>query len=318
MKQKLLFLIFIIVLFSALQSCEDNFNPYGEYEKKYSLNCIIRGDTSLQIVTVFESFSPNENISEQNINNYFVNNASIRLWSGTEEIYYLRDTVVSVTDSIKINKFYYANILKPTKNAVLEIDALMPDGIRLKSTTVIPNQVVKDTSRTTKIISSQTTDKITFVWFPNSRDQMYSTDLSIYYYDLTGGHSVLKKIQIPWNYLNENGKEVPINMPPSKTPLIEYSMKNIEQTLKSIGENVNKENITILSAILELKVFDENLSTYYISSGRLFDNYSIRLDTKDFSNISGGYGIFGSFIVQKMPILFSNEYLSIFGYKQQN
>ena len=68
----------------------------------------------------------------------------------------------------------------------------------------------------------------------------------------------------------------------------------------------------------EIKVFDKNLSTYYLSSGRLFDNYSVRLDTKDFSNISGGYGIFGSFIVQKISVLFSDEYLSIFGLKQSN
>ena len=67
-------------------------------------------------------------------------------------------------------------------------------------------------------------------------------------------------------------------------------------------------------SFLELKVFDKNLSTYYLASGRLFDNYSIRLDSKDFSNISGGSGIFGSFIVQKMSIVFAFEFLAVYGY----
>lgn len=315
MRHKSLFIILIFILFLLLQSCEDNFNPYGQFEKKYSLNCIIRGDTSLQVITVFESSSPNENMLEPNINEHFVNDAFIRLWSGNDEIYYLRDTAVTNSSSNEINKFYYTNILKPKNNAQLEIDALLPDGNRLKSKTIIPNKVKPDVERTTDIISSDIGDIVTFAWLSDNVYQIYIPTLSLYYKEKTQNGIKIKTINIPWKYQNENGKEVAIDKPPSKSQQVEYSLKNIEKVLIQLGKNVNKENITILSIILELKIFDKNLSTYYLSSGRLFNDYSVRLDEKDFSNISGGYGIFGSFIVQQMAILFSDEYLITLGYK---
>ncbi len=318
MKLKILLLILIIVLFYGLQSCEDNFSPYGNYEKQYSLNCIIRGDTSLQITTLFKSIPPSENISQHNINDYFIKDAFIRLWSGNDEIYYLRDTVVTDSDSSEINKYYYTNILEPKNNSELEIDALLPDGNRLKSKTTIPNKVKIDNERTTEIISLDVGSKISFAWISDNVTQVYIPTLSLYYKVKSGERTKLKILEIPWKYELENEKEVGINRPPSKDQYIEYSMKNIVRALEQISENVNKENITILSVILELKILDENLSAYYLSSGRLFDNYSVRLDMKDFSNITGGYGVFGSFIVQQKAILFSDEYLLTFGYTQEN
>ena len=84
--------------------------------------------------------------------------------------------------------------------------------------------------------------------------------------------------------------------------------------LNTISEGKNKNNFVILSAILEIKVFDKNLSAYYLSVGRLVDDYSIRLDSREFSNIQGGFGIFGSYYNQKMAIVFDDEYLKILGY----
>ena len=223
MKQKASYLIFIIILLSALQSCEDNFSPYGDFDKKYSLNCIVRGDTSLQVTTLFESFSPNKNTSKQNINDYFVNDAFIRLWSGNDEIYYLRDTVLTDSDSNSISKYYYANIIKPKSSTELEIEALLPDGNRLKSKTTIPNEVKKDVARTTEIISNDVKDKITFAWISDNVDQIYIPTLSLYYKERIGDRTYLKIIEIPWKYQTENGIEVAINKPPSKTLIMEIS-----------------------------------------------------------------------------------------------
>jgi len=68
---------------------------------------------------------------------------------------------------------------------------------------------------------------------------------------------------------------------------------------------------------LELRVFDKNLSAYYLSVNRLNGDYTVRLDAKEFSNINGGYGIFGSFTDQKIAILFDNDYLTRFNFYQK-
>ena len=66
--------------------------------------------------------------------------------------------------------------------------------------------------------------------------------------------------------------------------------------------------------MLELYVFDRNLSGYYASVGKIGDSFSIRLDEIDFSNVEGGFGVFGSYISQKLAIAFDEEYINSFGY----
>ena len=314
MKRKILFLVFIVISVFSVQSCEENFSSNGEFEKKYSLNCVVRGDTNLQITSIFTSFSPEENPSTQNANDYFVENAFVRLWCGNDEIYYLKDTLTNDSDSTKINRFYYTDSFNPKFGVELEIEALLPDGNRLKSKTYMPNKVRTDLEKTTAIISPDVGDKITFSWLTDDLDQIYIPTLSLYYREKIGDKNELRIVKIPWKYQIENGKEVLLDKPPTRTPQVEYEVEIIDRILRNIADTKNADYITILSLILELKVLDKNLSAYYLASGRIFDNYSIRLDSKDFSNISGGSGIFGSFIVQKMSLGFAYEFLAVYGY----
>jgi len=305
MKRKfVLFFILLIFMFSQL-GCDETFSPYGEYQKRYYLNCIVRADTNLQVTTLYQSYSPGniDNIEKRNTS--FIHNSSIRLWRGNDDIYFFTDTTGG-----NVN-FYYSKGLYTHPGDSLEIEAILPDGNRLKSKTKVPEIVKRDANLMSEIVPPENSEQVTFAWIPNEESQVFVPTLYIYYKELNDSLVTKKKV-VPWKYIKENGKEKGINRPPLKNPIINYDLKNIERILLEIAKDKNVANIKILSLILELRVFDKNLSAYYLSVGRLFGNYSVRLDSKEFSNVTGGYGIFGSFADQKLALLFDAEYLTRF------
>ncbi len=308
-----LFIVFLIALL-ILDSCDETFSPYGKFKTNYSLNCIVMPDTNVQIATVFQSYPINEKTPRSAS---FIHNVFVRVWRGTDEVTILRDSTINRIDTLGNSvpvSVYYTDNFQPQPNDILEIEALLPDGNRLKSKTKVPNFVIRDVNRSSAIIQSGQGD-ITFAWLSNEENQIVIPTLKLVYKQNVGGTKILKSVKIPWEYSTINGKEVGIDSPPTRILSVQYSMANIAKVLSSISDgDTRKNNYYILAAILELKILDKNLSTYYLVTSRLFDNYSIILDTQDFSNITGGFGIFGSFIVQKMSIKFSSVYLSRFGY----
>jgi hypothetical protein len=86
--------------------------------------------------------------------------------------------------------------------------------------------------------------------------------------------------------------------------------------MREISEgDPDKERYKILSLMIEITVLDHNLSSFY-SAGRLqSDGYSITVDQADYTNITGGLGIFGSYIKRVSAIRISRDYIMSFGYK---
>ena len=65
---------------------------------------------------------------------------------------------------------------------------------------------------------------------------------------------------------------------------------------------------------VQLIVYDPNLSTYYSSMQEATDGFTVRLDQPDYSNVTGGFGIFGSYVRTELKVKFTKEYLKTFGY----
>jgi len=309
-------ILFISLLF--VTSCDESFSPYGKFEQKYSLNCIVQADTNLQIATVFKSYPLNSNTTVQNKNNSFVHNAFIRIWQGNDHVVILKDTTENsdTSNGGLLKNYYFTKKLHPKANDSLEIDVILPNGIRLKSKTKVPAKVLTDYDITTKLIPPKNGNVVTFAWKSLDPGEVYIPTLRLFYQKNVGGQLISKKTVIPWKYIQRNGKEVGINKPPSSVPLVNFSMDNVEKVLKSISKGDNhKENYLIMSLVLELKVLDRNLSNYYYTTGRLFNDYTVKLDVQDLTNIHGGFGIFGSLNKQEIAILFDEAYLTIFGYR---
>ncbi len=81
-----------------------------------------------------------------------------------------------------------------------------------------------------------------------------------------------------------------------------------------VSNGDDKSNYKFLYIDLELLIFDQFLAGYISTTNGFLDNLSIRLDEPNYTNISGGLGIFGAYQYNDFQITLSNDYLSNLGY----
>jgi hypothetical protein len=320
--RKLSIIIGMMIALAFVLSCEDQFSPRADYDERYSLNCLIRTDTNYHIATTMISYDVPGVDPYANTIDPFIEGSFIRMWRG-DDLFIFRDSTIERIDNSRYNtptRFYYINNFIPEPGDTLDIEALLPNGRRLKSTTSIPNRIYKRPGSSDILIPPDDgRDYIHIEWVPNYPQQVFRGELNLYYQKLEGGSRVRHIVRIPWRFVEKDGEKIEVFHSPSQEVFIEYTMELIEETLESISQgDPNKQNYFIYSVILDLTMLDRNLSAYYSSVAKIGDSFSLRLDEVDFSNIEGGFGIFGSLNVQKLVMFFRESYLEEnFGYRNE-
>ncbi len=301
----------------ALTSCEDAFSPKGKYDERYSLNCIVRSDTMFQVATTFKSYNVSGVDPYENTTDSFIEGVFLRMWNG-DDLYVFRDSTIERPPDSRYDTpihFYYIDNYSPQPGDNLEIEALLPNGRRLRSTTQIPLEVRKNFSNSDNTIPPEEKNFIRTEWQPNEIGQVFMPTMHIFYYKKENGQKVRHFKLVPWEKIIQNGEEKFIQPSPSQKPYVDYKMDLIDLAMQEIsGDDPNKDNYIVLTAIIDLLVFDRNLSGYYSSVASISDEFSIRLDEIDFSNIDGGFGVFGSYYTQKFVVFFDKLYVESFGY----
>jgi hypothetical protein len=307
------------LLFAAVfVSCEENFNPLGEYSERYVLNCVVKADTSLQVATISQSYlggsvDPFENTADPSLENVF-----LRLWY-EDEVYIFKDSVITRQDTSRYDtpvKVYYLDNLKPEPGGEFEIEALLSNGRRLNAKTRIPARPKKTLTGTSNVIPPEDGDEIKLFWQSDELGLLYHPRIHFLYIKTENGARVMKKAYLPVDYYNDGGNLTPIYPIPSQARNLSIKMSTITRLMNAISEgDDNKRDYEFLYAAVELIVFDRNLSLYFASSNTILDEYSIKLDETDFTNVDGGYGLFGSLVKGVFTIKFDTEYLQNFGYR---
>ncbi len=317
MKTKFYLLTLILSLLTIL-SCEETFDPYGKFEEKYVLNCIVRADTNYQVALVSKSYISENLDPYSNTEDKSVQNILVRLWNGNDNVAILKDTIVERSSDDKYNspyRIYYAENFQPIPGLPLEIEAVLPDGRVLSSATSVPAPInFLDTSSDTLIPPSKG-DYIQVVWNSPQTKPVFILRLGIYYFKYEGGSKKRYIYFVPQNYVEHEGKFVPNYPKPITQSRFSFDMKTIDKAMEliSAGES-DKSKFEILSCIIEVIALDENLSIYYNTTANANNAFSVKLDEKDYSNIKGGYGIFGAYNRNYYVLRFKHDYIRSFGY----
>jgi hypothetical protein len=283
-------LIFFIITISFI-SCENNFTPVVKFNQQYALNCIIRGDTTLQYAAVLRSFSK----EDFNTESAFVPGALLKLnYEGKD--YFFSDTSSGGPDNIA---YYYLRDFKPTKGKQLKIEADLPNGTVLKSSTQTPDPAILIFEGDKNIPPDNLSSVFSINWRLINYDGeplYFRPFLYIEYRKNIDGSAVYKQMEVPVQYNTQNGKYIPVYPKISLNNSIEYSLDAISKTLTDLKETDSLSNYDILDARFVLWVYDKNLATYISSTEGYQEDFSLRIEAADFTNILGGYGIFGSFL----------------------
>jgi len=306
-----------LILFSF--SCEENFSPKAGFELQYALFCVVEGDTSYQYAEIERSYNV-EGLDPSSYNeNTFINDADIKIrYNDTD--YPLKDSS-SIINNKEFN-FYYTDSLRPDPGKLLEIRAELSDGSILEGSTVTPKS--NNLSFQYENISSDTyieqkNEGMFFIWHLAGEDTtgiLYLPALKINYYKLEEGQSILHHKEIPVSYFRVGDAYLPNYPIVTSDNTLTYEMDAINRAMSEIsdGDSV-KTNFSIIDANFELLLLDNNLAPYYTTIQTFLDGYTVILDQQDYSNINGGYGVFGSFFKRVLHLSFSSDYVLNFGYR---
>jgi hypothetical protein len=306
---------FLIICCSTLFiSCEENVNPFEKYQERYVFNCILRGDTSLQVATVAKTFTTGGFNPHQNTNDPFISGADVRVWYKDSVYRFYDSSIVRLdTSSYKSPMNIYLNRrFKIEPNEPIEVEIMMPDGKRLKSSTKTAGRVIYDDSSTIFIYNDVKFVDIRWV-SPDIGSNYFLPKFSIIYFKKAGNQNIRYIKEVPLKY--ENNQPVPFMV--SKMPLVKIDINTIKQAFKEISDGVSdKASISVvLHPEFLVAAFDDVLSKYYSTSSESFSSLTVTLDETDYSNIQGGYGVFGSFTsTEYMQLKFSRGFITSFGY----
>jgi hypothetical protein len=277
----------------------------------------MRSDTTLQIVTLTGSYEPGDGFNPlTNHQNPAIANAQVNMWY-KDTLYQMRDTIIMRQDTSRYKDpvhCYYVNNLKPQYNEYIDIEALLPNGLLLQSSTKLPDVAPnsffdKNNDRT---IPPTDKDSITVKWAALD-NTIYSPKIYIIYY--VKGSTQERKWPVPLFYTSENGVDTDVYPKQTKTNYVNISMETIEKVINEIPQGDYKKNYSISALEVEVVVYDENLTTYYLSLQNGLDAFTVRLDNPDYSNVQGGYGIFGSYYRTDYSIRISYNYLESLGFE---
>jgi hypothetical protein len=300
-------------------SCTQEFEPFGEFRDNYVLTCLLTGDTEYQVATLSHIYETNSFDPYDNTTDPVIIGADLRVWLD-DSVYVFRDSSVARIDTSRYNtpfNFYYNNEFIIKADQLVEVEVLLQNGRRLKSSSKSPGSISFE-KESSVIIPPVGSQLVNFSWNPHTEGTFFSPKFYIKYLQNENGIIVEKLKLVPKNYANDSGSDNPIYPEPSNKTNIVYTLDAITRTLAEIsaGDPI-KQNYTILQTpLFKLSVFDLALSRYISSTNQSFDDLTVTVNESDYSNIEGGLGIFGSYLSENYEtIKFQSSYIESFGYK---
>jgi hypothetical protein len=308
----------VLLLSFLFISCEEDFNPYGDYVEKYAFTCILKSNESFQTATLFRSYRPDGFDPYTYTEDPSVKGADIRVWYN-DSVFVFSDSSVARVDTTRYKtpfSFYYNDNFFVGIRKSIQLEVLLPNGRRLRSSSITPAQINFD-DKSDVIIPPSSKNFIQLIWNTQAEGTFFSPRITIRYKQNINGEIVDKEIDIPAEYVTQNGDLVPVYPIPSAAATVVYNMDAITKTLEEISSgDPNKNNYSVYQILkVSLLAFDQPASRYISSTGGTIDDLTVSVDVADYTNIEGGFGLFGSYTKRDYTRLrFLQEYIKSFGY----
>lgn len=313
-----------ITFYVFLASCDENVSPKGTLPEKYSVNFVLRGDTTIQTAYIsklfdVEGFDPaalSEDPAVGGVKVYIK-------YSDSETKYFLRDTIDTKINTVYRTpaKYYYVKNFKPQFNKQIQLHADLPNGNKLSSTSKTPAALVFDNSKSLSYIPGpllgRDTTYVSIYWNGIGLDVVKAKRVKIvYFYKELSGEKIRHEKLVPINASQNGLKETLDYNNLSFQNEVKIERKLLTKALNEISEgNPSKGRYSLAYLEVDVLAFDENLTKYF-STNLYYDfGFTVRNFPSDVTNISGGLGFFGTYVSSKKQLKFDSQYaLKEFGY----
>lgn len=302
----------ILIILILLTACEENFSPKSDFSEKYILYCVLNVDSSKQTAVLLKSYDVSG--FDPYVNEYspFVSGADIKIRQ-KDNVYFMRDTSAIFESVSRYNdpiSFYHVENFQSIGNDSIEIVATLPTGKKLYSISKAPENIVFDRSNSS-ILPPEEADLFTFSWSNLGTNIWYLPKLEFYYIK----DGITKTKLVPVTYQMVNGESEPVYPTTTNRNFVNFTTAALNMAFAEISaDDPAKSSYKILGAKLSVLVFNEPLSNYYSTTNGFLDDFTIVLDETDYTNVSGGFGVFGILKQQQTGAKFTEEFIQSFGY----
>lgn len=319
--RKIIYLSLITLISLISLSCEEDFTPKTTFKEQYILNCILNASANVttQVATLYKNYNMEGFDPYTNKIDPALIGADIKLYyKGVT--YTFRDTTMVRTDTSRYNdlkSFYVVTGIKFKSGDSVKIVATLKNGVVLSSAIKIPPTYLFKVNKYT--IDPTTPTDIGNMWGigweTNDYSLLFSPRFIFNYYKKINGKDVAFKKEIPMRYLLKDNAYVPFYPPISKTSSITFDYAVFDSLMTQISADEPDKNLFKIGyTTFQLITLEENLASYYSISNGYMDDVSIRLDEGEFSNIKGGLGVFGAYVLSSSGYSFDDDYIYSFGY----
>jgi len=313
--RKLLFLILISVF---ILSCDEDFNPYGDFIERYAFTCILKSDENFQTATLFRSYRPDGFDPYSYTTDPSVPGAEIRVWYN-DSVFVFRDSSVTRQDTSRYKtpfSFYYNDQFQIGNRKTIELEVLLPGGKRLHSSSFTPAKINFE-DKSDAMIPAGAKNFIQIFWRSTDEGIFFLPKLTIRYRQNINGEIVNKLKNVPLRYVNQEGESVPVFPSANSLLTVVYDLNAITRSLQEISDgDPQKQNYSIYQNLaFQLIAYDIPTTKYISSTGSVIDDLTVNVDVADFTNIVGGFGLFGSYSKEDYTRLrFLQSFIDTFGY----
>jgi hypothetical protein len=298
----------------AIAGCENSFDPRGPYQKQLVVYSILSNTSDSQYVRVYTTYNPAGFNPDDVTADTYVRKAVVTLVDDSAT-YRLRDTSVTRIDKSRYSDDIGAYIAYPCrarvgKNYRLSVAS---DQGTVSGTVSIPDagQLIPNNPFILKAPDKYGSEDITVTVRLSTLTRGFVVRLYLDYLVRESGAWVHKRDEIPTSVLAASGTTIQYNYPKLIRRISDVSqpwvtahfpMTVYSAFFSAIVNKYGTDGYKMVTATYMLTQVETNLYKYYNLANGFQDEFSIRTDQPDFSNIQGGFGVFGAMTLDSVRV----------------
>jgi hypothetical protein len=309
-------LVCVGLVFAFISGCDNSFDPRGPFQKQLVVYSILSNTSNGQIVRVFTTYDPTGFDPASVTTDTYVRKAIVT-FTDDSTTYKLRDTTIIRADKSRYTDdigAYTANPCPSRSGKTYKLSVASDQG-NVSGTVSVPDQGFLYPNNTF-ILSDPVrygSEDITVTIHVSPIMRGYLVRLYLDYQVMVNGNWVHKRDEVPTSVLSATGTSVQYDYPKLTRRTSDIAQPNItvhfpitvySEYFHSISGQYDAKDFKVLSAKYVLTQVEANLYKYYNLANGFQDEFSIRTDQPDYSNIQGGMGVFGAMRVDSVSVDF--------------
>jgi hypothetical protein len=299
----------IVMVLLTITGCDNSFDPRGPYEKKLVVYSVLSNRSDSQYVRIYSTYNPTGYDPLENTSDTQVRNAKVTI-TDDSATYTLKQTIIPRDDRSRYGS---------------DIVAYSAYPCRLRPGKQYSLAITSDQGNVTGAVSVPGRGSIynnTPLVFVSPRTRIYDIPVSINL--SSGAQAFLVRLYIDYNVWDGQGlvhmrSEVPMAGDTTgdsqqfiyptlvRRPDGGYTSINLAYPHRMyLALYTNLEHrygaFALISATFVLTQVETNLYNYYNIANGFRDPYSIREDQPDYTNIVGGFGVFGAMVEDSLVV----------------